>query len=91
MPKVDGERRMGAGENRYEVSLEGLYRPFCLVGSFSVWGNEFVLYIMRDEVLPQAFRCFVVHDLELDIMPELIKPLVSARVSVDDGGFAAAR
>jgi hypothetical protein len=43
---------MGSGEDRYEVSLEGLYRPFCLVGSFCVGGNEFVLYVMRDEVLP---------------------------------------
>ena len=31
-----------------------------------------------------AFRCFVVHDLELDEVSELGEPLVSAGIGVDD-------
>ena len=40
--------------------------------------HELVLDIVYDEVLSQSFRCFVVHDLELDVVSELKKTLVSA-------------
>ena len=81
---------MSAGEYCDEMPLEGLYRPFCLVGSFCERGHELVLDIVYDEMLSQSFKCFVVHDLELDVEFELKKPLVSAGVGVDDSGFAAA-
>ncbi len=43
-------------------------------------------------VPPQAFGRYVIHDLELDEMPELRKPLVSACVlGVADGHFSATR
>ena len=78
MPKIDRERRVSAGEYCDEMPLEGLYCPFCLVGSFCERGHELVLDIVDDEVLSQSFRCFVIHDLELDVVSELKKTLVSA-------------
>ncbi len=53
-------------------------------------GHELVLDVVYDEILSQSFRCFVVHDLELDVVSELKKPLVSVLVGVDNSGFAAA-
>jgi hypothetical protein len=78
VPKVDRERRVSAGEYCDEMPLECLYSPFCLVGSFGERGHELVLDVVYDEMLSQSFRCFVVHDLELDVVFELKKPLVSA-------------
>ncbi len=84
MPEVDGKRRVRASQDCDEVTLEGLYSPFCFVRSFCERWYEFVFDVGRYEVLPQAFRCFVVHDLELDEVSELREPLVSAGIGVDD-------
>ncbi len=51
VPKVDRERRVSAGEYCNEMPLEGLYCPFCLVGSFCERGHELVLDIVYDEML----------------------------------------
>ncbi len=85
MPEIDGKRWVSAGQDCDEVALEGLYRPLRLVGSFCKRRDEFIFDVCCYEVLPQAFRCFVVHDLELDEVSKLREPLVSAGVGVDDG------
>jgi hypothetical protein len=84
VPEIDGERRVRACKDGDEVRLEGLYRPFCLVRSFCKRWHEFVLNVRRYEVLTQAYRCFVVHDLELELdeVSELGKPLVGAGISL---------
>ncbi len=85
MPEIDGERRVRACKDCDEVTLEGLYRPFFgLVRLFCKQWHKFVLNVRRYEVLTQAFRCFVVHDLELDEVSELGKPLVGAGIGVND-------
>ncbi len=71
MPEIDRERRVCSGEHGYEVPLEGLYSPFCFIRWFGVRWHELIWSIMCHEVLPQAFRRFVVHDLELDEVSEL--------------------
>ncbi len=85
VPEVDWERRVSACKDCNEVTLEGLYRPFCFVRSFCKRWHEFVLNVLRYEVLMQAFRCFVVHDFELDVVSKLGKSLESAGVGVNDG------
>ena len=85
MPEIDGKRWVSAGQDCNEVALKGLYRPLCLVRSFCKRRYEFVFDVRCYEVLPQAFRCFVVHDLELDEVSKLREPLVSAGIGVDDG------
>ena len=90
MPKIDGKRRVRAGQDCDEVTLEGLYRPFCFVRSFCKRWYEFVFDVRRYEVLPQAFRCLVIQDLELNKVSELGEPLVSAGIGVDYGRFGAA-
>ncbi len=82
---------MSSGEYCYEMPLEGLNRPFCLVRSFGEWRHELLLAFLCYEVLVQTLRGFVVHDLELDVVSELGKPpVLGAGVGVDDSGFAAA-
>ena len=66
VPEVDGERWVSSSKDRYKVSLESLYSAFCFVGPVIKRGHEFVLYVLGNEVLPQAFRSFVVQDLKLD-------------------------
>ncbi len=71
VPEVDREGRVSSGEYCYEMPLEGLNRPFCLVRSFCERRHELVLNFLCDEVLVQTLRGFVVHDLELDVGPSL--------------------
>ena len=68
VPEVDGDRWVSSGKDLYKVSLESLDGAFCFVGPVGKWGHEFVLYVLGNEVLPQAFRSFVVQDLKLDEM-----------------------
>ncbi len=49
-PKVDGERRVRAGEYGDEVTFERLYCPFCFIGSFVVRGNALVFDSAGSEV-----------------------------------------
>jgi hypothetical protein len=50
VPKVDGERRVRAGEYSYEVAFERLYCPLCFIGSFVIRGNALVLDSASSEV-----------------------------------------
>ncbi len=68
-----------------EVTLEGSYRSLRFVRSFCKRWYEFIFDVGCYVVLPQAFRCFVVHDLKLNEVSELGEPLVSAGIGVDDG------
>jgi hypothetical protein len=69
VPEIDGKGQVRASQDCDEVALEGLYRPFCLVRSFCKRWYEFEFDVLRYEVLPQAFRCFVVRDLDLTKCP----------------------
>ena len=50
MPKVDGERRVRAGEYSYEMTFERLYCPFCFIGSFVVRRDALVFDSAGSEV-----------------------------------------
>ncbi len=71
VPKVDGERGVGVGQDGNEVSFECLDCAFSLVGSFRVRWDKFVSDIVGDKVLSQGFRSFVVHDLNRTKWPSL--------------------
>ena len=52
VPEVDGERWVSSSQDRYKVSLKGLYSAFRFVGPVIKRGHEFVLYVLGNEVLP---------------------------------------
>ncbi len=51
VPEIDRDRRVIVCKDCDEVTLEGLYCPFCLVRSFCKRWHEFVLKVRRYEVL----------------------------------------
>jgi hypothetical protein len=91
VPKVDGERRVRAGEYCNEVPLESLYDAFGFVCPFVVRGNTLVGDMGRSKMQLQSFGSLVVEDLEPDVVSEVGEPCVDVAVGHDERRFSAVR